>query len=133
KLEGLPQMADDPRIGLERALAAQSMSDVKLQRDAATGAAEQAKRQGSRLMEAKAYWQLCSALYNMGEFANAENACNQSMLAAPFDEEMKARSMTGLANILEAEGKTREALDMRRQILETARKIGSQKDIIGAL
>ncbi len=92
KLESLPQMADDPRIGLERALAAQSMSDVKLQRDAATAAAEQAKRQGSRLLEAKAYWQLCSALYNMGELANAENACNQAVLAAPFDEEMKARS-----------------------------------------
>ena len=69
----------------------------------------------------------------MGELRDAETACNQSMQAAPFDEEMKARSMTGLANILEAEGKTREALDMRRQILETARKIGSQKDIIGAL
>jgi class 3 adenylate cyclase/tetratricopeptide (TPR) repeat protein len=133
KLESLPQMADDPRIGLQRALAAQSMADVKQQRDAATAAAEQAKRQGSRLLEAKAYWQLCSALYNMGELANAETACNQSLLAAPFDEEMKARSMTGLANILEAEGKTREALDMRRQVLETARKIGSQKDIIGAL
>jgi class 3 adenylate cyclase/tetratricopeptide (TPR) repeat protein len=133
KLESLPQMAEDPRIELARALAAQSMSDVKNQRDAATAAAEQAKQQGSRLLAAKAYWQLCSALYNMGELANAENACNQSMLAAPFDEEMKARSMTGLANILEAEGKTREALDMRRQILETARKIGSQKDIIGAL
>ncbi len=133
KLESLPQMADDPRIELARALAAQSMSDVKKQRDAATAAAEQAKQQGSRLLEAKAYWQLCSALYNMGELANGENACNQSMLAAPFDEEMKARSMTGLANILEAEGKTREALDMRRQILDTARKIGSQKDIIGAL
>src|SRR5277367_2183150 len=133
KLETLPQMADDPRIELGRALAAQSMSDVKQQRDAATAAAEKAKRQDSRLLEAKAYWQLCSALYNMGELASAETACNQSMQAAPFDEEMKARSMTGLANILEAEGKTREALDMRRQILETARKIGSQKDIIGAL
>jgi tetratricopeptide (TPR) repeat protein/TolB-like protein len=133
KLGEQAQMKDDPRIGLERALAAQSMSDVKMQRDAATAAAEQAKRQGSRLLQAKAYWQLCSALYNMGELENAENACNQSMLAAPFDEEMKARSMTGLANILEAEGKTREALDMRRQILATARKIGSQKDIIGAL
>ena len=133
KLESLPQMADDPRIELGRALAAQSMSDVKRQRDAATAAAEQAKRQGSRLLEAKAYWQLCSALYNMGELGNAENACNQSMQAAPFDEEMKARSLTGLANILEAEGKTREALDMRRQILDTARKISSEKDIIGAL
>jgi class 3 adenylate cyclase/tetratricopeptide (TPR) repeat protein len=133
KLESLPQMADDPRIELGRALAAQSMSDVKDQRDAATAAAEQAKQQGSRLLAAKAYWQLCSALYNMGELGNAETACNQSMQAAPFDEEMKARSLTGLANILEAEGKTREALDMRRQILDTARKIGSQKDIIGAL
>jgi tetratricopeptide (TPR) repeat protein/TolB-like protein len=133
KLESVPQMEDDPRIELGRALAAQSMADVKKQRDAATTAAEQAKKQDSRLLEAKAYWQLCSALYNMGELANAETACNQSMQAAPFDEEMKARSLTGLANILEAEGKTREALDMRRQILETARKIGSQKDIIGAL
>jgi tetratricopeptide (TPR) repeat protein len=133
QLAALPQMADDPRIDLSRALAAESLSDIKMERDAAASAAEKAKRQGSRLLAAQAYWQLCGALFNMGEMQNAETACNESALSAPFVDQITARSKTALADIWQAQGKTDEALEMRRQVLDIARKIGSQKDIIGAL
>ena len=127
-----PGMNDDPRVDLTEALAAESLSDVKLQRASATSAAEKAKQEGSRLIEAHADWQLCSALYAMGDFKNGEKACQASNNAAPFDDEIRARSQTVWANILEAEGQIPEAVSMRRQALETAEKIGSQKDIVGA-
>ncbi len=133
KLGDQPQMKDDPRVDLYVALAAESLSDIHKQRDAAESAAEKATRQESRLLEAHAYWQLCSAYYALGEYQKGEAACNSSNGAAPFDDEIKARSQTVWANIMEARGNIPEALSMRRQALDTARKLGSQKDVIGAL
>ena len=133
KLGNQPQMKEDPRVDLSLALAAESLADAQKQRDAAESSAEKATRQESRLLAAHAYWQLCSAYYVLGEYQKGETACNSSNGAAPFDDEIKARSQTVWANIMEARGNIPEALNMRRQALETARKIGSQKDIIGAL
>jgi len=133
KLGSEQQMKDDPRVELSVALAAESLADTQKQRDAAQEAAEKATRQESRLLAAHAYWQLCSAYYALGEYQKGEAACNSSNGAAPFDDEIKARSQTVWANIMEARGNIPEALGMRRQALDTARKLGSQKDIIGAL
>jgi tetratricopeptide (TPR) repeat protein len=133
KLGGQLQMKDDPRVDLYVALAAESLSDIHKQRDAAESAAEKATRQESRLLAAHAYWQLCLAYNDLGEFQKGEAACNASSSAAPFDDVIKARTQTVLASIMLAQGHSAEALEMRRQALETARKIGSQKDIIGAL
>jgi class 3 adenylate cyclase/tetratricopeptide (TPR) repeat protein len=132
-LERLPNMADDPRINLARAFAAESLSDVKLQQGAAAAAAEKATALGARYLAAQAYWQQCTALYFLGELDKAMTACQQSAAAAPFALEIEARTKTVEASILLAEGHAAEALEMRRQALDTARKIGSQKDIIGAL
>jgi class 3 adenylate cyclase/tetratricopeptide (TPR) repeat protein/TolB-like protein len=133
KLGGQAQMKDDPRVDLSVTLAAESLGDAHKQRDAAQASAEKATREGSRLLAAHAYWQLCSAYYTLGEFQKGEEACNSSNGAAPFDDEIKARSQTVLANMMFAEGHVAEALEMRRQALETARRIGSRKDIVGAL
>ena len=133
KLAAQPNMHDDPRVDLSMALAAESLSDTTKQRDAAQAAAEKAIRQGSRLLAAHAYWQLCSAYSSLGEFAKAEDACDHSNRSAPFDDVIKARSQTVWATVMEAQGKTGEALQMRRQVLDIARKIGSQKDVVGAL
>lgn len=127
------QYKDDPRLDLAEALAAESLSDARHQHAAAAAAAEKATHNGSRYLAAQAYWQDCAALFELGDLPKAETACQQSAMAAPFALEIAARSNTVLANIMVAEGKTREALEMRQQVLDTARKIGSQKDIIGAL
>jgi eukaryotic-like serine/threonine-protein kinase len=132
-LRGQPQMKEDPRVDLYVALAAETLADPDKQRDAAKTSAEQATRQGSRLLAAHAYWQLCSSYFALGEFQKGETACDDSNRSAPFDDIIRARSQTVWANIMESEGKIPEALSMRHQALDTARNIGSQKDIIGAL
>jgi tetratricopeptide (TPR) repeat protein len=85
------------------------------------------------LLAAHAYWQLCSADFDLGQFQDGEAACEASHSSAPFDDDIAARSDTVWASILQAQGKNTEALEMRRKALETARKIGSQKDVVGAL
>jgi class 3 adenylate cyclase/tetratricopeptide (TPR) repeat protein len=132
-LQHHPQMGDDPQIDLSRAFAAESLSDVKLQKSAAAAAAEKASRLGSRYLAAQAYWQECIALNALGELQKATEACQQSAAAAPFALEIEARTKTVQASILLTQGHPAEALEMRMQALETARKIGSQKDVIGAL
>jgi tetratricopeptide (TPR) repeat protein len=126
-------IADDPRIDLAEAFAAESLSDAKHQQAAASQAAERATKQGSRYLAAQAYWQECSAHYALGEFEKGVAACQQSIAAAPFGLQITARTQTVLANIMLAQGHATEALEMRRQALDAARKIGSQKDVIGAL
>jgi class 3 adenylate cyclase/tetratricopeptide (TPR) repeat protein/TolB-like protein len=133
KLEKDPQMKDDPRVDFSIALAAESLSDAHKEHDAAAAAAAKAKQQGSRLLAAHAYWQLCSADFDLGQFQDGEAACEASHSSAPFDDDIAARSDTVWASILQAQGKNAEALGMRRKALETARKIGSQKDVVGAL
>jgi eukaryotic-like serine/threonine-protein kinase len=133
QLASRPQMADDPRIDLARAFAAESLSDVKLQQSAAAAAAEKAASLGSRYLAAQAYWQDCSALYALGDLQKAMAACQQSTVADPSALETEARTKTMEARILLDQGHTADALEMHRLALDIARKIGSQKDVIGAL
>jgi class 3 adenylate cyclase/tetratricopeptide (TPR) repeat protein/TolB-like protein len=133
ELQRLPHMDDDPRVDLARAFAAESLSDVKLQQSASASAAEKASRLGSRYLAAQAYWQECSALYALGQLPKAVEACQQSANAAPFALEIEARTKSVQASIMLAQGHAFEAMELRRQALDTARKIGSQKDVIGAL
>lgn len=133
KLESMPQMAGDPRINLARAFAAESMSNVKLQETSAAAAAEKASTLGSRYLAAQAYWQDCSALFNMGQLPQAMAACQKAADAAPFALEIEARTKTVEASILLDQGQSADALEMRQQALATAREVGSNKDIIGAL
>jgi class 3 adenylate cyclase/tetratricopeptide (TPR) repeat protein len=133
KLRQTSPFADDPRIDLAEAFAAESLSDVKRQESAASRAAEKASKQGSRFLAAQAYWQQCVALNALGELQEAIAACQQSAVAAPFAPQIEARTKTVQASIMLAQGQPAEALEMRRQALDTARKIGSQKDVIGAL
>lgn len=126
--------SDDAGIDYQEALAAESISDVKREHNAAAKAAEEALRQGSRLLAAQAYWQDCAALINLGDLKAAEaawtHAYNTSEAVAGL---MAARSDTVLANIREAQGRRAEALQLREQALAIARQVGSQKDVIGAL
>jgi class 3 adenylate cyclase/tetratricopeptide (TPR) repeat protein len=133
KLTSQPEMSDDPRIDLARAFAAESLSDVKQQQSAAAGAAEKASSLGSRYLAAQAYWQDCSALYALGDLEKAMAACQKSTAMAPFAMVIEARTKTVEARIMVAQGRTTEALEMHQQALDIARKIGSEKDAIGAL
>ena len=128
------QAAQDPRVDLEEAYAASTVSDFKLQHQAAQRAIKLAG-EGSRLIAAQAYWRDCGALLELGDLANAETACSKANQISDFagGHQIKARSLTVLASVMEKQGKIPEAIEDRKEALRIARDIGSKKDMIGAL
>jgi class 3 adenylate cyclase/tetratricopeptide (TPR) repeat protein len=133
ELKKNPRWKDDPRIDLAEAYAASALSDVAAQQRAATSAAQKASQNGSKFLAAQAYWLECGARFALGQPQPAEAACRQSMQASTSAPVYMARSQTVLASILESEGKTSEAMELRLGALRTARDIHSNQDIIGAL
>jgi tetratricopeptide (TPR) repeat protein len=130
-----PQAARDPRFDLQEAIAAASLADLKRQAAAAARSAERASQQGARLLASEAYWQQCSAELGLGDQKAAEAACQSANTGSDISggQQVKARSLTVLASILEVDGRSSEAMELRQESLSIARKIGSRKDIIGAL
>lgn len=125
----------DPRTDYEEALAAEKLSDVKRQHAAAAKAAKEASQRGATLLAAEAYWQDCNALLALGNTKGAEGSCQQANQWSDSSaaKQVKARSLTALSNLMDAEGKPEQVMALRKQALEDAEEIGSRKDIIGAL
>ena len=135
KLQARPDLKSDPRVDLAEAIAAESLADVKLQQTASARAAQEATQRGARLLAAQAYWQNCAALFALGQLKDAETACRQGSQTADYDsgQQVRARNLTILSEIMKSEGQDAQAMEFRKQALAIARQIGSRKDIIGAL
>ncbi len=129
------EAARDPRFDLQEAIAAASLADLKREESAALRSADRASQQGASLLASEAYWQECSALLGLGDQAAAEAACQRASTGSENSggQEVKARSVTVLASIREREGRNSEAMELRQEALSIAGKIGSRKDITGAL
>jgi tetratricopeptide (TPR) repeat protein len=130
-----PEATRDPRFDFQEAVAAASLADLKREQTAASRSAERATQQGARLLASQAYWQQCSALLGLGDRKGAEASCQRANAGSDISggQQVKARSLTVLASILESDGLGSEAMELRQEALGIARKIGSRKDIIGAL
>jgi tetratricopeptide (TPR) repeat protein/TolB-like protein len=135
KLQARPELRDDPRIDLAQAFAAESLSDIPLQQRSAARAAQEASAHGARLLEAQADWQNCAALLALGNLKDAQAACEHGSRSADYagGQQVKARILTVLATIMKNEGRESNAMELRQEALGIVRKIGSRKDIIGAL
>jgi tetratricopeptide (TPR) repeat protein len=136
RLRALPsRVADDPRIDMAEAAAADAVSDYKREQSATALAIEKADRQGARLLAAQAILQQCWALRSMGDLPGAKAAGEraQNVLASVGDLRGEARSLTCVANVLSDQGDLTAAREMYEKALGLARKIGGQKDIAGAL
>jgi serine/threonine protein kinase/tetratricopeptide (TPR) repeat protein len=128
-------ISKDPRLDLKEAEAAESLSDLSKEKQAALRAADGARAKGFRLLEAEALWRACGAMALLGETPGAQTACRQSIgLAKPVgDLLLVARGFTILGLIAGTQGDTKQSLEQHRQALEFATKIGSRRDITGAL
>jgi len=136
RLRALPsRLADDPRIDMAEATAADAVSDYKREQSATARAIDKAGRQGARLLAAQAVLQQCWALRSMGDLPGAKAAGEraQDVLASVGDLRGEARSLTCVANVLSDQGDLTAAREIYEKALGLARKIGGQKDIAGAL
>jgi tetratricopeptide (TPR) repeat protein/TolB-like protein len=130
-----PPSGEDPRIDVAEAYAEDSLSDFKKSAGAAAQAEQKASEQGSRYLAAEALLERCWALGNLGQSAEATQACEkaQETFADVGDLRGRARSLTRLSQIAASQGDVARALDLRTRALAIARQIGSAKDISGAL
>ena len=128
-------MANSPTIDLREAEAFEVLGDIKSEASSAWKAAEKAHELGARLLETEALWRVCWAKFNLGEFDGAQAACGQSQTIANATnyELLIARTHAVLGNVAMAKGNFGEAIAAEQKALEIARKIGSQRDAIGAL
>jgi len=123
------QAKKDPGIDLAQSLAAASVGDNNLRRDAAEHAAEKGEQQGAKLLVAQARAQECRALANLGENERANTACEEArrIYAALGDRGGLARCLHTMAEIPLNQGDLVSAQKLYRQALSILLEIGDKR------
>jgi serine/threonine protein kinase/tetratricopeptide (TPR) repeat protein/TolB-like protein len=123
------QAKSDPRINIARSDAAASLGDSKLRRDTAELAAQQAGRQGAKLLLARARDSECRAVADLGENEKAKAACDEArqIYQAAGDRSGLAQSLHDMAEVPINQGDFGGAEKLYSQALVIDRAIGNQK------
>jgi serine/threonine-protein kinase len=123
------QTKNDPRINIARSDAAASLGDSKLRRDTAELAAQQAGKQGARLLLARARDSQCRALADLGENEKAKAACKEArqIYQGAGDRSGLAQTLHDMAEVPINQGDFAEAEKLYSQALVIDRAIGNQK------
>jgi serine/threonine protein kinase/tetratricopeptide (TPR) repeat protein len=132
----LPSPAnDDPRIDQIEANAAESLGDFKRQQSAAAMAAEKARNQGAKLVEARALYSEGWALQNLGQFKKANELAEASkqIYSATGDQPGVGRVLTLSGAALLKQGEVPDALRAYQQSLSVSRETGSKQGMSVAL
>jgi serine/threonine protein kinase/tetratricopeptide (TPR) repeat protein/TolB-like protein len=126
---------EDPRIDLGISEAAASLDDNKLRVDAAEAAASKAKKQGAKLLVARARNLQCRALANLGENEKAIATCEEGkrLYAEAGDRGGLARTLQSMAEVPINQGDFIAAEKLYREVLAIARAIGDQSYTARAL
>ena len=132
ELRTLPEPSrSDPRIDLAEANASESLGDFKRTQVVASAAAEKARLQGSRLLEAQAKEREGWALDRLGEMDKSTVAFSESrdLAQAGGNPRALAKALNGMANALYDKGDLEGARKSYEDALRVARHIGAQKNI----
>ena len=126
----------DPRVDLQFAIISGKRAQFLQQQNHAVKSASDAATLHRPLLEAKAYWQVCAAEYNLGAVNEARDACGHARQLADAPEgvggAVTARGLTMVGRILESQSDTDGARADFTQALRIATDIGSAKDQSGA-
>ncbi len=123
------QAKSDPRIDIAISLAAASLGDERLRRDAAELAAQKGSEEGARLLVARARDSECRALANLGENEKATSACEEArqIYAAAGDGNGLAQTLHDMAEVPINQGDFAAAEKLYSQALTITQAIGNQK------
>jgi len=123
------QTKDDPRLDLARSEAAASLGDGKLRRDKAELAAQEAGKQGAKLLVARARDLDCRALADLGENEKAKSTCEEArqIYEAAGDRSGLAQALHDMAEVPINQGDFAAAEKLYLQALTLARATGNQK------
>jgi eukaryotic-like serine/threonine-protein kinase len=120
---------DDPRINIARSDAATSLGDSKLRRDTSELAAQQAEKQGARLLLARARDSECRALADLGENEKSKADCEEArqIYQAAGDLSGLAQTLHDMAEVPINQGDFAAAEKLYSQALVIDRAIGNQR------
>ena len=127
--------ADDPRLSLAEASAAESLGDAKRQEQAARASIKEAQRRGARLLVARASVALGGALQQLGNPAGAieANETARRLAEEAGDRRGVARALIQLAVLARRAGDIKRAESELTTALEIARNIGNKRQTSQAL
>ena len=127
--------ADDPRVWLAEALAAEALGDAGQQETAARAAIAQAQRRGARLLVARASIALARALQLRGKAAEAieANETARTLAEEAGDRRGVARALIQLGGLARQSGDIAKAERDLAIALEISRNIGSRRQTMQAL
>jgi serine/threonine protein kinase/tetratricopeptide (TPR) repeat protein len=123
------QAKGDPRIDLARAVAAASLGDDRLTRDAAELAAQEAGERGAMLLVARTRTRECRALANLGENEKAQSTCEEArqIYSAAGDRGALAQTLHTMAEVPINQGNFTAAGELYSQALTITRAIGDEQ------
>jgi serine/threonine protein kinase/tetratricopeptide (TPR) repeat protein len=130
-----PASRSDPRIDIEKAQAAESLSDFSHMLAAANAAIAKGKDHGARLLVAKASELKGTALRRLGDPAAGETALREaeSTYLAEGDRNGVAQEQYGLAQIARRKEDFASAIDLYKRSLSFYRECGNKRGITNAL
>jgi serine/threonine protein kinase/tetratricopeptide (TPR) repeat protein len=126
---------EDPRIDQTEANAAESLGDFNRQQSAAANAAEKAKQQGAKLLEARALYSEGWAFQNLGRLKEAMQVADESkrIYSAMRDQPGVGRVLALTGTVLLKQGDVPGALRAYQDALSVARETGSRQGMSVAL
>lgn len=127
--------ANDPRLSLAEASAAEALGDARRQEQAARASIKEAERRGARLLVARASIALGAALQQLGNPAGAEEANRRARQLAEEagDRRGVARALIQLAVLSRRAGDIKRAESELTTALEIAKSIGNKRQTSQAL
>jgi len=130
-----PPASDDPRLDLEEAVAANSLSDFRRQQAASARAAEKGAARSAQLLVASARIQEGRAFWELGEPAKSLAASEEAkrIYTATGDRWGLATAMTNLANVMATGKDLAGATRMHQEALAIYREIGNKRGMASAL
>lgn len=130
-----PPAADDPRLALAAARAANDLSDFAGQQRAAVEAAERGKALGAGLLVAHAKLEEGAALHGLGRPAEALRAyvAAQAAFAAAGDQSNQAHALRSIAELRREQGDLAAAHASAEQALAVFRRVGDEAGMASAL
>ncbi len=130
-----PPAGSDPRIDLAEAAVADKLGDLRREEAAAARAAEKGRRQGARLLTARALLIRGSVLNALGDSVNAVPSLQeaQAVFSAVGDQDGVARVLNNLSIIERHRSNLVESRKLIEESLEIFRRIGNKSGMVGAL
>ena len=124
----------DPRLDLSEALAADTLSDFKRERQSAAAAAAAGAGQGARLLVASARLREGGAALRLGQTSEAVALFEEArgIFAAAGDRAGVARTLNNLASAISDGSEVERANTLYQEALQIAREVGAQ-DLVARL